>query len=49
VRALAEGGFVASRDGTLDFYDENRLIVSREMRPTARSINAYGRNRGVRH
>jgi len=109
VRALAEGGFVASRDGSLDFYDENnRLILSAffttaspitaiafdvepgyiwigggevimnfrirdqkliatsvaepstrfhplsitvpgEMRPTARSITAYGRNRGVRH
>ena len=109
VRALAEGGFVASRDGNLDFYDENnRLILSGfyttaspitaiafdvdpgyiwigggevimkarirdqkivassvaepstrfhplsiaipgEVRPTARSINAYGRNRGVRH
>jgi len=40
VRALAEGGFVASRDGSLDFYDGNGKLILTGFYTTASPISA---------
>lgn len=40
VRALAEGGFVASRDGSLDFYDGTGRLILTGFYTTASPINA---------